>query len=77
VEDVFSSHRVKNAVMLGVIVGMYAPTGTPKKETEKRTLTAKEIQKSAAKVESPLAKVLREVDELRKAGLYVDYEKER
>ena len=77
VKDFFYNHRVKNAVFLGVIIGMYAPIGTPKKNADKKALTATEIQKSAAKVESPLMKVLQEVDELRKAGLYVDYKNER
>ncbi|MFB0514388.1 MAG: AbiV family abortive infection protein [Candidatus Bathyarchaeia archaeon] len=77
VMDVFYRHRVKNAVFLGAIVAMYAPIGTRKTNAEKKALTAREIQKSAAKVESPLMKVLQEVDELRKVGLYVDYKKER
>jgi len=77
VKDVFHRHRVKNAVFLGAIVAMYTPIGTRKTNAEKKTLTAREIQKSVAKVESPLMKVLQEVEELRKAGLYVDYKKER
>ena len=77
VKDVFQNHRFKNAIFLGVIIGMYAPTAMPEKNAEKKALTEMEIQKSAAKVESPLMKVLQEVDELRKAGFYVDYKKGR
>lgn len=77
VNDIFYSHRVKNAVFLGFIVASHVSIGSPEANVKEKTLTAREIQKSAANIERPLRKVLQEVDELRKAGLYVDYKKER